>query len=271
MIEKKFDTLVHILKDYAPLAIAFSGGVDSSLLAYAAREAVQENVLALTLALHSTPKRDLEEAKQFCQALGIRHHVVSVDELSISGFKENPPDRCYICKKGIFKTLLDLPELQSGYVLCEGSNVDDLSDYRPGRKALTELDIKSPLIEADLSKAEIRELLFKFGLAVWQKPSAACLSSRIMYGQVITEQLLDAVDKAESFLLSCGFMPGLRVRVHGNLARIETAKEDFIRFTDEKLRKQIDETFRTMGFLYTSVDIRGYRMGSLNEGMGDNE
>lgn len=264
-INEKYQKLIELLSSYKSVAVAFSGGVDSSLLAFAAKEALGLNALAITLTIHSMSDDDIEEAEDFCRDNGIRQMAIAINELDIPGFAENPPDRCYICKKSIYKKMLEVVKEEGIEVLAEGSNIDDLSDYRPGKKALDELEILSPLQRVGLSKEEIRTLLKQKGLKVWEKPSAACLASRFAYGERITEKKLRMVEKAEKYLRSEGFLQGLRVRMHGELARIEVDETDIKRLTDPKIRSRIYGAIKEMGFSYVTMDMKGYRMGSMNE------
>ena len=263
-MRNKYSILLEILKSCGSLAVAFSGGVDSAFLLYAAKEALGEKVLALTGKAEMVPEREISEALLFCEKYGIRQRVINLKALESEAFVENPPERCYICKKMIFEGFI-LAAKEEGYdCLAEGSNVDDQGDYRPGLKALKELKIMSPLKEAGLGKSDIRELSRQFGLPTWDKPSYACLASRFPYGERISAEKLRMVEFAEQFLRDKGFNQ-LRVRIHGNIARIELPSGDFGSFTDEKLRTEIYDEFKKLGFAYTALDLRGYRSGSMNE------
>ena len=254
----KLDELKKILRGLGNVAVAFSGGVDSTFLLKVARDVLGENVLALTAASVFVPRRELDSAKKFCVENDIRQKIFSADVLDISGVKENPADRCYLCKRALFENFLRLAE---GKILVEGSNTDDVGDYRPGMRALAELGIKSPLRDADLSKAEIRTLSRAMNLPTADKPSMACLASRIPYGELLTAEKLSRVEAAEEFLSDAGFTQ-LRVRVHGNIARIEIPPEAFPRLME--LRGVVTEKFQSLGFTYVTLDLQGFRSGSMN-------
>ncbi len=260
---RKLETLQNELRRLGRVMIAFSGGVDSTFLLQVAHMTLGDAAMAITARSGVVPKRDVAEAEEFCQKQGIRHLYFDFDELEVPGFAENPPDRCYICKKTLFSNFLRLAT-ESGAQLCEGSNMDDLGDYRPGLKALAELDVHSPLRVAQLSKVEIRLLSHKLGLPTWDKPSFACLASRFVYGERITAAKLAAVDKAEQLLWELGFKQ-FRVRVHGDLARIELLPEQLMLAVEERMRAVIYSRLKEFGFAYVALDLKGYRTGSMNE------
>ena len=264
ILVEKYNKLLSDLRGYGKVAVAFSAGVDSTLLLAAAKEALGDDCMAISLSLHSTPVRDKEEAEAFCKKMGINLVSLSLNELSIPGFKENPPDRCYICKKALFTQMREVVKERGFSVLVEGSNMDDLSDYRPGARAIKELGIVSPLRDAGLYKAEIRAILKSKDIPVWKKPSAACLSSRFAYGEEITAEKLHMVDQAENLLHDLGFMQ-CRVRMHGMMARIEVQPSDIEAFVKVEVREKVSDTFRGLGFTYVTMDLMGYRMGSMNE------
>ena len=261
---KKYDRLTEYLASFGSLAVAFSGGVDSAFLLYAAYDALGEKALAITAKAQSFPKREGDEAAEFCKDWGIRQVFVEFDEFSVEGFADNPPDRCYICKKALFTRMLEIAAEEGCTALTEGSNLDDNGDYRPGLRAIAELGVKSPLREIGFTKQEIRDLSEHFGLPTWNKQSFACLASRFPYGDRITDEKLEMVGRAEQLLLDLGFGQ-LRVRIHGDLARIELKPEDFDRFMAEKVRQQVYSEFKKYGFSYVALDILGYRTGSMNE------
>ena len=263
-LQIKYDNLKAYLLDLGSLAVAFSSGVDSTLLLKVAKEVLGNKAIAVTAHLCSFPQREFVEAKAFCEKEGIRHYICEADEFEIEGFAENPPNRCYLCKKALFGKIIGLASEQGIAHVVEGSNMDDLGDYRPGLKAIEELKVKSPLRECKFTKAEIRALSKKLGLPTWEKPSYACLSSRFVYGETITREKLLMVEKAEQILLDMGFRQ-IRVRIHGNLARIEVDPMDFSRIMEAEIRNEIYNKLKEYGFDYIALDMKGYRTGSMNE------
>ena len=263
-INEKFEKLKNYLFSLESVVVAFSSGVDSTFLLKTAHDVLGDKVIAVTAESCSFPKRELNEAKLFCQKEGIKHIVVESEELEIDGFCKNPVNRCYLCKKELFEKITEIAKENNIKNIVEGSNIDDNGDYRPGLQAVSELNIKSPLRYAELNKNEIRELSKKLELNTWDKQSFACLSSRFVYGEEITKEKLSMVDKAEQLLLDLGFHQ-LRVRIHGTIARIEVLPDEFPKLIEEKNRLKIVTEFEKYGFTYISMDLKGYRTGSMNE------
>lgn len=261
---QKYKLLQENIKELGSVAVAFSSGVDSTFLLKAAHEVLGDKAVAVTARASAFPKRESGEAAAFCEKEGIRQIVYEFDVMSVDGFSQNPPDRCYLCKRALFGNIQRLAAENDLAWVIEGSNMDDNQDYRPGHRAIAELGIKSPLRDAGLTKAEIRELSRELGLPTWDKPSYACLASRFVYGEGITAEKLSMVERSEAYLMEQGFRQ-MRVRVHGNLARIEVLPEDFERLLDPKLRLGITEKLREYGFSYVSLDLAGFRSGSMNE------
>lgn len=265
IVEEKYQALIDYLKELQSVAVAFSSGVDSTFLLYAAKEALDDKVLAVTATSYLFPEREKDESVEFCKQQGINHIFLTAKQLEIPGFAENPANRCYICKKDLFTQIKNVAYENGAEFVIEGSNLDDEGDYRPGMQAIAELEILSPLRKIGFTKAEIRLLSRKFGLKTADKPSFACLASRFPYGQTIDERKLRMVDKGEQLLLNEGFRQ-FRVRIHGeDVARIEVLPEDFGRFNEDELRLRIYDKFKEYGFSYVALDLKGYRTGSMNE------
>ena len=261
-IHDKYRVLQENLKALGSVAVAFSSGVDSTFLLKAAQEALGDKVIAVTASSCSFPKRELEEAKAFCEKNGICQIIVESEELDIDGFRQNPKNRCYLCKHELFEKIWEIAKENGMNAVAEGSNMDDNGDYRPGLQAVAELGVTSPLRHCGLTKEEIRILSRNIGLSTWDKQSFACLSSRFVYGEEITRDKLSMVDKAEQLLLDLGFHQ-VRVRIHGMMARIEVEPGEFSKVLEN--REKITKEFKTYGFTYVTMDLTGYRTGSMNE------
>jgi uncharacterized protein len=263
-VKEKEKKLLAILREIGSAVIAFSGGVDSTYLLAVAREALGEKALAVNALSPTYPAREHEEAKRLAASLGAELLEVESNELKIPGFAENPRHRCYFCKLELFRLCRKAADERGYSFVLDGTNADDLDDYRPGRKAAEELGVRSPLLEAGLTKAEIRELSRARRLPTWDKPALACLSSRFPYGTAITEDRIAQVAAAEEALLSLGFRQ-FRVRYHGEVARIELQPEELDLMLDPQLRRQVHEQVKAAGFTYVALDLLGYRTGSMNE------
>lgn len=264
-LEGKLQFLQKEIGDLGSLAVAFSGGVDSTFLVKTAHDVLGDQMMAVTARSESFPERELREAEEFCRREGIRHQIVNSEELEIEGFSHNPKNRCYLCKHELFEKILGIAKANGIEYVAEGSNMDDNGDYRPGLTAVAELGVKSPLRDADLDKEEIRRLSKAMGLPTWNKQSFACLSSRFVYGEEITRERLHMVDQAEQLLLDLGFHQ-VRVRIHGGtIARIEVLPEEFPRLMQEEIRRAVVMSFKSYGFAYVTMDLQGYRSGSMNE------
>jgi uncharacterized protein len=259
----KKENLIHYLEKLDSLLVAFSGGVDSTFLLALSHQTLMDKVVAVTESSTTYPSREREEAIKFTKDRGIEHIVFQADETSIAKFVSNAPDRCYHCKKSLSKNLLNIAKQKSISHVAYAANLDDLSDYRPGMDAAREMGIIAPLVDAHLSKEEIRFLSKEMGLPTWDKPAMACLASRIPYGEPITTKKLKMVEEAEDFLADQGFRQ-YRVRHHGSVARIEVAGSEIKKVTGPELRKNIVEKFRQIGFYHIAVDLEGYFSGSMN-------
>ena len=265
LLEEKFERLKKIIQSMGRVLVAYSGGVDSTLLLKVAMDVLGgENVLAVTALSPLYPERELKEAKELVNQFKGRHLLIESNELEIAGFSKNPPNRCYYCKRELFGKLLDLAEKKSLSFIIEGSTLDDEKDHRPGKKAVQELGIRSPLKEAEFKKEDVRGLSKAFGLPTWDKPSFACLASRFPYGEEIDAEGLKRVNEAEEFLLGLGFKQ-VRVRHYTNLARIEIFREEMGRLMDESLRDRVVARLKSIGYRYITLDLQGFRSGSMNE------
>jgi len=267
--EAKLKSLEKILRKMKGVLIAFSGGVDSTFLLKVAHNVLGNSVLAVTAQSPTFPQRELKKAEEFASLLKVPHITIHSDELKIPDFTQNPPNRCYYCKKELFSKLLDIADRKNIPWVADGSNEDDEQDFRPGMQAIRELGIRRPLLEADLNKDEIRALSRKMGLLTWDKPSLACLASRFPYKEEITIDKLKQVDKAENFLWDLGFQQ-VRVRYHHKIARIEVCPEEMDRLLGKKIRHLVVEKMKSLGYNYVTLDLQGYQMGSMNQLLKEN-
>lgn len=260
----KLVKLKEYIRKLGSVAVAFSGGVDSTFLLKVAHDTLGDRAVAITAHSSFFPAREFRETQSFCKGEQIFQISFEISESEIEGFQENPPNRCYLCKKEIFQKIIALAKKRHMLWVVEGTNLDDMEDYRPGMQAVVELGVISPLRECGLRKEEIRILSRHLGLSTWEKPSFACLASRFLYGESITKKKLSMVEQAEEFLRELGFIQ-LRVRIHGEMARIEVPPQDFPRLLEEENRRKIVSQLREYGFSYVAMDMQGYRMGSMNE------
>lgn len=266
----KLSRLKGVVQEYGSLLVAFSGGCDSSLLLKVAHEVLGGRVVSVTARSETYPSHEYQDAVEFATALGVRHITIDTSELGVEGFSSNPPNRCYFCKAELFGKLLELAKGNDVEYVADGASLDDASDHRPGMRAAAELGVVSPLKEAGLTKDDIRKISHELGLSTWDKPSFACLASRFPYGEEITAEKLRMVGEAETYLRGLGFRQ-IRVRHHGNIARIEVPEEDIGRFLEQSVRRNVVAKLRQLGYLYVSLDLRGYRSGSLNEVLSPSE
>ncbi|HAE61960.1 MAG TPA: ATP-dependent sacrificial sulfur transferase LarE [Eubacteriaceae bacterium] len=269
MLYSKKKILDEYLKSLESVAVAYSGGVDSTFLLKAAYLVLGDRAVGVTATSSTYPKREFEEAVKYAKLIGAKHIVIESEELDIDGFSENPIDRCYYCKNELFIKVGEVAKNMGFKNVADGSNLDDTGDYRPGMKAAAELGVVSPLKYAGLTKEDIRVLSKEMDLPTWDKPAFACLSSRFPYGNKITSGKLTMVELAEQYLMDIGFRQ-LRVRHHENLARVEIAEKEFAKILDKNLLNEIDEKFKGFGFSYVCLDMKGYRTGSMNEVLDKN-
>ena len=262
-MENKYKNLQSRLQSLEGIAVAYSGGADSTFLLHVASNILADRVLAVTVVSPTFPSGEREAALEFTRRQGIEHHIIELDQFAVEGFADNRADRCYLCKRAYYPQMLSLAGEYGIITVADGSNADDEKDFRPGMRAVREWGVISPLQEAGLTKTEIRQLSRAMGLPSWDKRNESCLATRIPYGEKITPDKLKRVDGAEQYLRGLGFRQ-VRVRCHGETARIEVDAKERIRF-DEQLMDEVHDFLRSLGFAYVTLDLRGYRTGSLNE------
>lgn len=265
-LNDKFTRLKEDLKQMERVIVAYSGGVDSTFLLKTSSIAGMKRILAVTALSETLPHEELSIAREITSALNIEHRIITTEELKNKNFSDNPPDRCYYCKKELFSKLKDIATKENFSFILDGTNTDDTRDHRPGRRAAKEMGVHSPLLNAGLSKKEIREISRTLGLPTWNKPATPCLSSRFPYGQKITAEGLERVNRAENFLKRLG-LTDIRVRDHSGTARIEVIQEEFAILMEKNNRKEIITLLKSLGYKYITLDLQGFRSGSLNENL----
>jgi uncharacterized protein len=263
-VSRKVEKLNALLAGMQRVLIAFSGGVDSTLLLKVAVDALGDNALAATAISETTARHERRDAERLAKQMGVMHYLVESQELEMPEFVNNPADKCYICKKHRFSAIKALADKQGCIYVLDGSNLDDQRDFRPGIRALEELGVRSPLFETQMTKSDVRRLSQQLGLPTWNKPSFACLASRIPYSHRITPKKLQQVDAGEDFLRELNFSPQLRVRHYGDTVRLEIAPDDIQKLAATDLRERIVDYFKGLGFAFVTLDLEGYTMGSLN-------
>ena len=261
---EQYDRLINLLKQMGGVVIGYSGGVDSTLLAKAATDALGERALCVFVESVLMPKQDIDQARSLAEQFHFHLMRIAVDVFTIDGVSENPPDRCYFCKKGIFSNLVKVAKQHDLPYVLDGANVDDASDYRPGTRATKELEVRSPFKELGFTKQHIRQMSKQLGLPTWNKPSNACLASRVPYGISLTPEILKQIDAAENLLRELGFSQ-FRIRHHGDMARIELLPTEMQAMMDVAMRRKVVEGLQQIGYAYAALDLRGYRTGSMNE------
>ena len=262
-LQEKLAALRCTLAELDSVAVGFSGGVDSSLLLYLAHEVLGERAVAFTVHSYLAPARELHDADAFCAEHGINHRKLELPDATLESIKNNPQNRCYLCKRVIFEKIADEARALNLAAVAEGSNLDDESDYRPGKQALLELGVLSPLKEAGFTKLDIRTAAHALGLSVWDKPACACLATRLPFDTPLEQNLLKRIDTAEEWLIKQG-LTQVRVRVHGTVARIECDEKGFLRLAERAFQKEVHEKLRSFGFEFVTLDLRGFASGSMN-------
>ncbi|NOR65177.1 MAG: ATP-dependent sacrificial sulfur transferase LarE [Candidatus Scalindua sp.] len=269
-VEEKLSKLKAIVSELESVVVAFSGGVDSTLVTKVCYDVLRDNSMAVTARSETYPDFEFKEAQKLAREIGIKHLVIDTSELAIEGFANNPPERCYFCKTELFGKLKEIAKEQGFLNVADGANLDDTQEFRPGLQASRELNVRSPLKEAGMTKKDIREVSKMLKLPNWDKPAYACLSSRFPYGQSITEEKLSMVSEAEKYLRGLGLVQ-FRVRHHETIARIEVLPDDINILTNSPAREELTAKFKEIGFTYVTLDLAGYRSGSMNEVLTETE